>query len=102
MAVNIAVRNVTHDRGENMTPDEIIEQCDKNIKVMGAGAKVHLSEPGRWGATDTRRFCRQGPVGVIHAETADGKRILVVYSAAEVKTYLEEKKHANVTDTSGN
>lgn len=78
-----------------MTPEEIIKQCDLNIKTVSAGAKVHLTLPGRWGVTDTRRLCKGGPVGVIYADIADGKRILVVFSAAEVKTYLEEARQGN-------
>lgn len=81
-----------------MTPDEIIKQCDSNIKVMGASAKVHLVLPGRATPTHRKVLCRGGPVGIIHAEMADDKRLLVVFSAAEVKTYLEEARQSNATN----
>jgi hypothetical protein len=80
-----------------MTPDEIIKQCDLNIKTMGANARIHLILPGTLGQPLARRLCEGGPMGEAYTETAGGKRLLVVFSAAEVKTYLEEKEHGNIT-----
>lgn len=81
-----------------MTPTEAIEHCDSQIKLLGAGAKVFLKMFGGWRATDTRRLGQDGPIGQIHAELWDGKHILVAFSAAEVKTYLEGARQGNAID----
>jgi hypothetical protein len=102
MAVNIAVRNVTRDKGESMMLDEVIKQCEQEIKLSGPSATLVLRKRRELMDSGKCFLCKEGPRGEILIELADGRDILVAFSAAEVKTYLEEKKHANVTDTSGN
>lgn len=80
-----------------MTLDETIKHCDQRIKIRGAGARIYIKMFGRWGATDTRKLCRGGPTGQIHADLVDGRHILVAFSAAEVKTHLEGIKNGSIT-----
>lgn len=74
-----------------MTPEEVIKHCDLQIKLLGARAKVFLKISGKWKGRNSRLLCKGGPTGQVHADLVDGKHILVAFSAAEVKTYLEQQ-----------
>lgn len=72
-----------------MKPEEIIQQCDEQIRRWGHGAKVSFVVRGRWGKRNTKRLWPGGPVGEILAEV-DENRLLVAFSASEVKQAVEE------------
>mgnify|MGYP001302778518 CR=1 FL=1 len=67
-----------------MTPQEIIEHCDRQIELAGDTASVGFLIPGRWGKTNTRGLWKGGPIGEIVNDFGDGT-IYVMFSAVEVK-----------------
>lgn len=74
-----------------MTPEQIIDQCNRQIELGGEKASVGFRIRGRWGKTNTRRLWRGGPVGEIVNEFGDGT-IYVMFSAVEVKRAVEERQ----------
>jgi len=67
-----------------VTPQEIIEHCDRQIEIAGDTASVGFRIPGRWGKTNTRRLWKGGPIGEIVNDFGDGT-IYVMFSAVEVR-----------------
>lgn len=72
-----------------MTPQEIIEHCDRQIELAGDTASVGFRIPGRWGKTNTRRLWKGGPIGKIVNDFGDGT-IYVMFSAVEVKKAVQK------------
>lgn len=75
-----------------MTAQEIIEQCDEQIGLMGSTAQIGLIMPGKWRKTFKRRLCPGGPVGNIVSDNFKGPGILVLFNAIEVKQFLLTKR----------
>ena len=82
-----------------MTPQEIIEKCNKSIaqtKELGYDiktAEVLLMVPGNWGKRDTKKLVRgdkESPRGEIVEDNFDGRGLRVMFKAHEVKEYMEE------------
>lgn len=86
-----------------MTPKQgvrlqrIINSCHDEIKRKGAHARMVIWMPGTWRERRTRRLCAQGPQGVICGRTHSGKKILVLFKAAELLTSMEVIRNANFT-----
>jgi len=78
-----------------MTPNELIERCDRSINSKffgGPDAKITLTIKGKWGTTDSRRLAGKGsPVGRIVSDGPPGY-IIVLFSAQEVKQYAQGLK----------
>jgi hypothetical protein len=78
-----------------MTPEDLIERCDLAIAhplLGGDDAKITLVVKGRWGSLNRRRFAGKGsPLGEIICDGPDGF-IFVVFSAHEMKQYVEARK----------
>jgi len=77
-----------------MTPEQLIEKCNKQIEIMGIdGAEVLLMIPGRWGKCDTRKLVKgdkSSPVGMIVEDNMDGRGLRIMFKARDVKVYVEE------------
>jgi len=82
---------------QHMALNRIIGECHMRIIKAGAHARVVLRMPGSWGNRRTRRYSRNGPHGKICAQTHDGKKILVMFPAAELTTSLQEARDARIT-----
>lgn len=86
-----------------MTPKQgvrlykIIDDCHDAIRRQGAHAQIVVLTPGTRREKSTRRLCAQGPQGKICGETHDGKKILVLFRAAELNTSMEVIRNANFT-----
>ncbi len=74
-----------------MTPEEIIKKCDEQIAIGYGPASISLIMPGKWGKKDTRRLCPGGPMGEIVNDNFDGRGIVVMFDASEVKHFLSNK-----------
>jgi len=74
-----------------MTPEEIIKQCDEQIAIGYRPASISLIIPGKWGKTNTRRLCPGGPMGEIVNDNFDGRGIVVIFDALEVKEFLSNQ-----------
>lgn len=74
-----------------MTPEEIIKKCEEQIAIGYGPASISLIMPGKWGKTDKRRLCKEGPVGKIVNDNFDGRGIVVMFDAVEVKDFLSNK-----------
>lgn len=72
-----------------MTPQEMIEHCEKAIKFQGPGAEAGFIVPGRWGKSDTKRLCPGGPKGEIVRELERG--CYCFFNAQEVLEFLRKK-----------
>lgn len=71
-----------------LTKEEIIKKCDEQIAIGCGPASISLIMPGKWGKTDKRRLCKGGPLGEIVQDNFDGRGIIVIFDAKEVKEYL--------------
>ena len=67
-----------------MTPQEMIEHCDRQIALQGDDAQVGFVLPGKWGKKNTKRLWPGGPVGEIVNDFGNGT-VYVFFSAKEVK-----------------
>lgn len=71
-----------------MTDQEILQECDEMITLMGSNAQIGMIMLGKWGKTNTREFCPGGPTGHIVSDNLDGPGIIVFFNAKEVKEFL--------------
>jgi len=69
-----------------MTPQEIIEYCEKQLAL--GNSNVGFILPGRWGKRNTRRLWPGGPEGEIVAELPRG--IFVMFDVKEVLNQTKE------------
>ncbi len=74
-----------------MTPEEIIKKCDEQIAIGCGPGSITLIMPGKWGKKDTRSLCTGGPTGEIVLDNFDGRGIVVMFDALEVKHFLSNK-----------
>ena len=76
-----------------MTPEKIIKMCDEQIAMSmrygTATTDILLIMPGKWGKKNTRRLCKDGPIGRIVSDNFDERGIAVLFDAVEVKNYLK-------------
>lgn len=80
-----------------MTPQQMIDACNKQIERLGENAQVGFDMAGKWGKRDTKRLFPGGPIGRIVNDFGNG-RIYVFFSAKEVKEAIlreitEEQTH---------
>jgi len=73
-----------------MTKEEIIKKCDEQIAIGYGPASISLIMPGKWGKTNKRGLCKGGPVGEIVCDNFDGRGIVVMFDAKEVRKFLYE------------
>ena len=64
-----------------MTPQEIIEYCEKQLAL--GSSNVGFLLPGKWGKRNIRRLWPGGPEGEIVSEIS-GRGIYVIFDAKEV------------------
>lgn len=81
--------------------DELKGRCLGAIKRHGALAEVALIFPGKSEKLNKRSLCPGGPWGRIFAQTHDGKKMIVMFSAAETLTKLEETRNDIITGRFG-
>lgn len=77
--------------------NEIVEDCERAIGRDGGLAEVVLAVPGKRDKNTHKRLFPKGPKGKIIAQTFDGRKLIVVFVAAEVKTKLEEIRNGIIT-----
>ena len=68
---------------------KIIDSCRDAIRRKGAHAMITIRMPGTRNKCTTRRMAANGPRGAIIAHTVSGKRVFVMFAAAELLTGLE-------------
>ena len=73
-----------------MTKEEIIKKCDQQIAIDLPSPVIALLIPGKWGKTNKRRLCKGGPIGEIVCDNFDGRGIVVIFDAKEVREFLHE------------
>jgi len=74
-----------------MTPEEIIKQCDEQMAIGCGTGSISLIIPGKWGKTNKRRLCKGGPIGEIVSDNFDGRGIVVIFDALEVKEFISNQ-----------
>lgn len=83
-----------------MTPEALIEYCQKQIELRGTYALVRLSMPGTAAHTSIRRFPGNGPYGVVVSRDPydPTRRIVIEWSAKLILDFIETQRLPDQTN----
>ena len=74
-----------------MTPLEIIQRCELDIRLIGDNARTVLGVPGRRWQRNHCSLCAGGPVGKVTSGIRGTDELLVAFSAIEVLEFIYYK-----------
>ena len=74
-----------------MTPLEIIQRCEVDIRLIGDNARTVLGVPGRRWQKNRCSLCTGGPVGKVISGVRDTDELLVAFSSIEVREFIYYK-----------
>ena len=71
-----------------MTPLQIIQRCDLDLRLIGNNARTVLGVPGRKGQKSRCNLCPGGPTGKVISGINSTNELLVAFSSIELREFI--------------